>query len=344
VSALSDIIGWPLAFFYSFIPNLGICIILLTCTVMLALFPLTAKQAKSMIAMQRVQPEIKRIQAKYKDDRQKQNEEVMRFYQENKINPLSGCLPLLMQMPVFIALFGLLRKPQNHIPTTGRFSDLYHDICGNVAKAACENPKGLHFLSMDLSISPAKANTVTDGFLGTLPYFIMVALVIATGFYQARQTMARQAKSGAPQTAMTAQMQIIGKVMPVAFGLISLNFASGLIVYFVTSNLWRIGQQQLVLNKMYDQAHSQPALSSNGDDKPKASPPTSGTGSGKGGGGSGTGSSGGGKNSGGSGGGAGGTPARKNQPASGAAKARSTTPPRARQNPNTSRDKRKRKR
>ena len=64
-----------------------------------------------MIAMQRVQPEIKKLQAKYKNDRQKLNEEMMKFYQENKINPLAGCLPLLVQMPIFIALFSVLREP-----------------------------------------------------------------------------------------------------------------------------------------------------------------------------------------------------------------------------------------
>jgi YidC/Oxa1 family membrane protein insertase len=272
LNPLSEAIGWLLAVFYSVIPNLGICIILLTCAVMLVLFPLTAKQARSMIAMQRVQPEIKKLQAKYKDDRQKQNEEIMRFYQENKINPLSGCFPLLMQMPVFIALFGLLRHMQKFIPTTGKFSDLFHDICGNAATSkACTNPKGLHFLSMDLSVAPAKASTVANGFVATLPYFIMVALVIATGWYQAHQTMQRQAKSGT--SAMNSQAQIIGRVMPIAFGLISLNFASGLIVYFVTSNLWRIGQQQLVLNKFYDQ----PAPSAKVvDEKPEREAPASG--------------------------------------------------------------------
>jgi YidC/Oxa1 family membrane protein insertase len=182
----------------------------------------------------------------------------MRFYQENKINPLSGCFPLLMQMPVFIALFGLLRNPQKFVPRTGRFGDLFHDICGDVASsAACTNPKGLHFLTMDLSVAPAKASEVANGFIETLPYFIMVALVIATGWYQAHQTMQRAAKNATAQTPMNTQMQLIGRVMPVAFGLISLNFATGLIVYFVTSNLWRIGQQQLVLNKMYDQAHAE---------------------------------------------------------------------------------------
>ena len=103
-------IGWLLAVFYSVVPNLGISIILLTCAVMAVLLPLTAKQARSMIAMQRIQPEIKKIQAKYKDDKQKQNEELMKFYQENKINPLSGCLPLIVQMPILFALFRVLRR------------------------------------------------------------------------------------------------------------------------------------------------------------------------------------------------------------------------------------------
>ncbi|MET0420534.1 MAG: YidC/Oxa1 family membrane protein insertase, partial [Acidimicrobiia bacterium] len=80
--------GMLLAFFYGLVPNLGIAIILLTVAVMLALFPLTAKQAKAMLNMQRAQPEIKRIQNQYKNDKAKQNEEVMKFYQENKINPL----------------------------------------------------------------------------------------------------------------------------------------------------------------------------------------------------------------------------------------------------------------
>jgi YidC/Oxa1 family membrane protein insertase len=274
VTQLSKAIGWLLAVLYTFVPNLGIAIILLTCIVMLVLFPLTAKQTRSMIAMQRVQPEIKKIQAKYKDDRQKQNEEIMKFYQENKINPLSGCFPLLMQFPVFIALFALLRHMSGRIPKTGRFNSLYTEICPHATAAnhyACPHPVGLKFLGMDLSVSPAHSSSVTSGFLGTLPYFIMVALVILTGWYQARQTMTRQQQSGP----MNAQTQMIGKVMPVAIGLISLNFAAGLLVYYVTSNVWRIGQQQLVLNKIYDQAHAAPAPKANlGDSEEEPKPAT----------------------------------------------------------------------
>ena len=86
-------IGWLLAVFYSVVPNLGVAIILLTCAVMALLLPLTAKQTRSMIAMQRIQPEIKKLQAQYKDDRQKQNEALMEFYKENNVNPLSGLSP-----------------------------------------------------------------------------------------------------------------------------------------------------------------------------------------------------------------------------------------------------------
>src|SRR6266511_40255 len=88
--------GSALAFFYAVVPNEGVAIILLTVSVMLVLFPLTAKSARSMLAMQRLQPEIKKLQAKHKGDRQKLNEEMMKLYQEHKVNPLGGCLPLVV--------------------------------------------------------------------------------------------------------------------------------------------------------------------------------------------------------------------------------------------------------
>src|SRR3954449_9589962 len=94
---LIDALGRLMAFFYGLIPNYGVSIILLTVAVRLLLFPLTAKQVRSMKRMSQLQPEIKRLQAKYRDDRQKMNEELLRFYKENQINPAAGCLPLLLQ-------------------------------------------------------------------------------------------------------------------------------------------------------------------------------------------------------------------------------------------------------
>src|SRR5919202_6206838 len=101
----------------------GTSIIALTVVVRAALIPLTLKQFRSMQALQRLQPEIKALQAKYKDDKQRLNQEMMKFYQENKVNPLSSCLPLLLQLPVFLALFYMLRK------------DLKADICGDQLRA-----------------------------------------------------------------------------------------------------------------------------------------------------------------------------------------------------------------
>src|ERR687898_2706998 len=111
---LYNALGAVLAFFYAIVPNEGVAIILLTITVMLLLFPLTAKSSRSMLAMQRLQPEIKKLQAKHKGDRQKLNEEMMKLYQENKVNPLGGGLPPLGQMPGFFALFHVPR----HIGST----------------------------------------------------------------------------------------------------------------------------------------------------------------------------------------------------------------------------------
>ena len=170
-------------FFYAIIPNAGIAIIMLTIVVRLILFPLTAKQAKSMIAMQRAQPEIKKLQAKYKNDKQKLNEELMKFYKENKINPLGGCLPLLAQMPVFIALYQTLNEIQHFIPID---SSMYADICSRRGNCKVVN---LDFFGMNLTQSASSAPT---GFGNALPYFVLVGLVVVTAFLQQRQTMRNQ--------------------------------------------------------------------------------------------------------------------------------------------------------
>src|SRR5882757_8887549 len=134
--------GTVLSWLYAIVPNYGIAIIMLTILVRLVLYPLTAKQARSMIAMQRVQPEVKKLQAKYKNDRQKLNEEMMAFYKENKINPLAGCLPLLVQLPIFFALFRVLHDSYKHIPKT---SNLYHALCGGIKGCTADTVHHLHF-------------------------------------------------------------------------------------------------------------------------------------------------------------------------------------------------------
>src|SRR5690349_24456539 len=132
-SFLSQLLAW----FYDIIPSYGVAIVLLTVAVRLILFPLTAKQARSMQAMQRIQPEIKRLQAKYKNDRQKLNEEMMKFYKENQINPLAGCLPLVVQLPVFFALYRTLEHAYKYVPTD---SKLFEAFCHPATTAsACKD-------------------------------------------------------------------------------------------------------------------------------------------------------------------------------------------------------------
>src|SRR5437867_11060617 len=104
-----DVFGRLLVWFYDVAHSYGWSIVLLTVAVRLVLFPLTAKQAQSMQAMQKVQPELKRLQQKYKGDRQKLNEEMMKFYKEHQINPLAGCLPLVLQLPLFFVLYRVIR-------------------------------------------------------------------------------------------------------------------------------------------------------------------------------------------------------------------------------------------
>jgi YidC/Oxa1 family membrane protein insertase len=267
-------IGWLLALFYIPTHSLGIAVILLTIVIMLVQFPLTAKQAKSMIQMQRVQPEIKKIQQKYKDDKQKQNEELLKFYQENKINPLAGCLPLIITVPIGIAVFRTFSHGiQRHLPQSGRMGELYHSICGSrstgqctayLSKNADNPPAALHFLGMSLNLSARQAQTI-GGLADAWPYYLVIALVAFTGWYQVKQTQARQLQTS--NTPVNAQMQAMTKIFPVFFAFICYTLNAGATIYFVVSNIWRIGQQHLVIGKLYDQAIAA------GDLKPRAAGP-----------------------------------------------------------------------
>lgn len=220
-------LGNVLAFFYSIFPSFAFAIAMLTITVRMALIPLTAKQVKSQQAMQRVQPEMKRLQAKHKGDRQKLNEEMMKLYKEHQVNPLSGCLPILLQMPLFIVLYRLImdlsKVPPRNLP-----------IDSKLHAALAESGGRMMSFGMDLA---DKASGV-QGFGTALPYYLLIAAVVATGFYQQRQMTARM-----PAGSINPQMQIIGKVFPAMMGLISLSIPAGVVVYFVVSNLWQIGQQ-----------------------------------------------------------------------------------------------------
>lgn len=203
------VLSYVIEFFYRWIPSYGIGIILLTIVVRIILLPLTISQTRSMARMQMLQPELKEIQKQYKDDKQKQQQEIMAFYKKNNVNPLSGCLPLLLQMPIFFALFQLLR-------------DLGAKVLGAGSQTIYK------FLWMDLRTPD--------------PIYILVILMVGTMIVTSKMTQTDMTKTGGSQALMTY-------LLPVVFGFISIRLQAGILIYWVTTNVWSIGQQYFV-NKL----------------------------------------------------------------------------------------------
>jgi len=240
-------LGSVITFFYAIVPSYGFAIIGLTLAVRTVLIPLTAKQVKSQRAMQQLQPELKKLQAKYKGDRQKLNEEMMKLYKEHKANPLAGCLPLILQMPVFIVLYRVIidLSKVKHIP-----------LGSELQRALVASDGKLQSFGMDLAEKPQ-----------TVIGLLMVAAVVGTGYYQQKQMTARL-----PKDSINPQMQMVTKVFPVFFGLISLSVPAGVVLYFIVSNLWQIGQQAVAFRTR------PPVIDSDSEDPPKATGKASGGG------------------------------------------------------------------
>lgn len=269
-NGLLDGLGTTLSFFYDLIPSYGFAIILLTIAVRVVLLPLTIKQTRSMQAMQKIQPMVKALQQKYKGNRQKINEELMKLYKEHRVNPLGGCLPLILQLPVFFALFRVLTAPAalvGSLPGTR-----YLPEGGSLLAAINEGTAT--FLGMNLACSPTRAGrglvAIVEGaprvdcggdLMAAIPFYFLVLLMVVTTWYQQRQM---QRASAGPQA---AQMRIMGRIMPIFLGVISVSIAAGVLVYWATTNLWQVGQQYLMLRS---RVGGEAKPSESGDGKVKA--------------------------------------------------------------------------
>lgn len=233
-----DALAQFLAWCYEAWPSYAGAIILFSLAVMLVLTPLSVKGTRSMMAMQRLQPEMKRIQQKHKGDKEKMNAEMLAFYQENKINPLGGCLPLLLQMPVFIILYqvlsGLTRRGED-----GTFNPKYLEDSTSALAEALRSATEMTSLGMDLSKSPLGA--LESGVVTALPFMVLVAIVVVTSVIQQRQIQGRGTGSSA-----NPQQQMITKIMPFVFIPITVSIPAGVVIYFAVSNLVRVGQQYLI--------------------------------------------------------------------------------------------------
>jgi len=229
-NAIKDLLFQALQYLESVTGDYGWAIVLLTIALRLALVPLTAKQTRSMYEMQRIQPKIKELQAKYKNDKEKLQEETLKFYQENKVNPFGGCLPLLLQMPVFIALFQVL----GGTPEKPGLLLKYLDALPVVEQAAA---KSFWVLLSDITLTPS-AMYSAEGVVAAIPY---VALVVLFGLsvWLPQQLM--------PGDKQAKQTSMIMAVMMLYFGWIS---PAGVLLYWVTSSVIGLIQQQVSL-KIY---------------------------------------------------------------------------------------------
>jgi YidC/Oxa1 family membrane protein insertase len=235
----------------------GLSIVGLTVLIRAVLVPLTYRQLKSMQEMQRMAPQINALKEKYKEDKQRQQQELMKFYQENKINPLASCLPLLLQMPVFISLFYMLR------------TDLKKHICGNqlvsyynahAATLAGKYKAASHYTSVShlpgKFIEQTTCNTVAPHsakflFLPDITNKATgIALIVLIVLYVGSQLASTMIATATADPNQRRMMLLI----PIVFVVILYRYPAGLLVYWVTTNLWTIGQQYLIKRHMGPQA------------------------------------------------------------------------------------------
>jgi len=213
----------------------SLAIIGLVVLIRVILIPLFVKQIKSQRALTALQPHMKEIQKKYKDDRQKQSEEMMKLYKEHKTNPLASCFPILAQAPIFFALFTVLNGIARNHPHGVLKGDLL-----NSAKQA-------QFFGADLSSSFLSTHTNTQTKIVTV---LLIIFMSATTFTTQRQLMVKgMPKMDSSNNMMLQQQKIMLYVFPIIFAISGVNFPVGVLIYWSTTNLWTFGQQFYVIKR-----------------------------------------------------------------------------------------------
>ena len=269
-----DLFSDILAGLYALWPSYGAMIILLTLAVRIVFTPLTVRGTKSMLEMRKIQPELKKLQAKHKGDRAALNEEVQALYRTHKINPLGGCLPLLAQAPVFLVMYQVLRGLTRRTSEVGKalgnvvsqiqtcptgpginctvervdfgertFNPRYVDEGTQLFKALSSDTEML-WLGIDLSFSPSAA--LSESLVKALPYLVMVILVGVLGYYQQRQIAGRNT-----DVEVNPMQRTLMRVLPIFLPIISFSLPAGLIVYFVTTSAIGVGQQAFITRRVY---------------------------------------------------------------------------------------------
>lgn len=269
-----DLFSDILAGLYALWPSYGAMIVLLTLAVRIVFTPLTVRGTKSMLEMRKIQPELKKLQAKHKGDRAALNEEVQALYRTHKINPLGGCLPLLAQAPVFLVMYQVLRGLTRRTSEVGKalgnivsqlqtcpsgpginctvervdfgertFNPRYVDEGTQLFKDLSNDTEML-WLGIDLSFSPSAA--LSESLVKAFPYLVMVILVGVLGYYQQRQIAGRN-----PDVEVNPMQRTLMRVLPIFLPIISFSLPAGLIVYFITTSAIGVGQQAFITRRVY---------------------------------------------------------------------------------------------
>jgi YidC/Oxa1 family membrane protein insertase len=264
---LFEFFGLIVSGIYSVTGNYGLSIIGLTVLIMLALTPVTVKSTKSMIAMQRLQPEMKKLQTKYKgpENRELLNQEMMKLYKENGTSPFGACLPSLLQMPFLIVLYSLIRGLSNTVKNGATYvNGMGHTVvCHTTSIYGCAAPRyipttgkmynnlvlnhgQMHWwFGMDLSSTPFTTHTFPGSASQAvlmIPYLVLIGAAIFLQYYQMKQMNSRN--PGAAQA--NPQMQTMQKFFPIIFGFIYLRVPAGATIYMVFSSAMRIATQEVM--------------------------------------------------------------------------------------------------
>lgn len=234
--------AWLIDTFYDWVGEYTVAIAMVSVAIMLLITPLTLKSTKGMLEMQRLQPEMKRLQNEHRGDRQMLNQEMMKLYQEHKVNPLASCLPLLAQMPVFIIMFqvlsGLTRKGSD-----GTFDPKY--ISEDTALYQSLD-KATEMLSFGLNLAVTPAEAMGDNFVKGLPYALLIVALGGLFFVQQRMVASR-----AVSPTMSPMQAKIMQYLPVAFAVFQVFLPTSLVAYYMVQAIFRIVQQGYITRRFY---------------------------------------------------------------------------------------------
>lgn len=228
-----------LALLYAILGSMVLAIVVFTIVVRLITYPLTAQQMRSTQATAKLQPELKKLQEKYKGDREKLSQEQMKLYREYGINPLGGCLPLLIQFPIFIALYQAIL----HVLANSPLQLL--DLSGRLLIPGLDSviPLNNMFMGMNLALPP----NISSGGLAAVVGVVLIALTVVTTWLQFKiQSPPPAPKTDGKPDQSAAMTQSMGTIMPLMYGFFALSFSIGISIYFIVSNLAGIGQAILM--------------------------------------------------------------------------------------------------